>query len=110
MSNSKTLILFHDTEQKAIEQLDVLLRGNNVRIERIVSYSHTNPPSGYYDQEEHEWVCVIEGEAKLMFEDGIEVQLKRGDSMLLEAHKKHRVSYTSNPCIWLCVFYSASKE
>lgn len=87
------------------EEVTILIDQSHVRIERIVSYGHSSPLDFFYDQEEAEWVSVLEGEAVLEFEDGSQQQLHRGDSVLLRAHQKHRVAATSDPCIWLCVFF-----
>ena len=38
------------------EQFTDLLRHRHVRIERILSKGHTSPESGWYDQDEHEWM------------------------------------------------------
>lgn len=79
-----------------------LLRQKNVRIEKILSMGQTS--TEWYDQDEDEWVCVLEGEAELTYEDGSHQRLGTGDHVLLPAHKRHKVSYTSKPCVWLCVF------
>ena len=85
------------------EQTELLLAGKT-RIERIVSGGQT---SDWYDQTEDEWVCVLEGEGELVYADGSRQRLRAGDTAYLPAHLRHRVSYTSAPCIWLCVFRPA---
>lgn len=75
-----------------------------IRVERIISYGHVTPEGGWYDQEQDEWVTVLEGTARLQFADGTEVTLNRGDHLVLPRHVKHRVSHTSSPCVWLAVF------
>lgn len=87
------------------EQFEVLARWPAARIERIVSRGHTSPDQGWYDQEDDEWVAVLEGEAQLRFEDGETVDLKCGNWLLIPARKRHRVSYTSTEpaCVWLAV-------
>ena len=47
---------------------------------------------------------MLEGEAELTYASGKRVRLIKGDSLLLPARRRHRVSCTSSPCIWLCVF------
>jgi len=75
-----------------------------VRIERIVSAGQV---SGWYDQEEAEFVALLEGGAAIEYGDGSVMNLKKGDTLLIEPHVRHRVAFTSvnPPCIWLCVFY-----
>lgn len=87
-----------------------LLKNKNVRIERIVSTGQTSPKDFWYDQDENEFVLLLEGEAVLEFkeEDKVkEVKLNKNDYIDIKAHVKHRVKYTdtNNPTIWLAVFY-----
>ena len=88
------------------ELLTTLLKAANVRIERIVSHGHASPVGFWYDQDEHEWVIVLKGAARIQFEDSI-VEMKPGDFANIPAHKKHRVDWTTlnEPTIWLAVFY-----
>ena len=88
------------------ELLTTLLEATNIRIERIVSHGHASPEGFWYDQDEHEWVIVLQGAARLQFEDSI-VEMKTGDFVNIPAHKRHRVEWTTpyEPSIWLAVFY-----
>ena len=86
------------------EELTELLLTGSTRIERIVSSGQT---SDWYDQTEDEWVCVLKGEGELTYADGSCQRLRAGDTAYLPAHVRHRVSYTSDPCVWLCVFRPA---
>ncbi|MCG9759389.1 cupin domain-containing protein [Pseudoalteromonas sp. Isolate6] len=89
------------------EIFETVLSHPNIRIERIVSNGHSSPSSGYYDQDENEWVLVLQGCGELTFDDGKIVTLKAGDSLNIPAYQKHKVSYTdtSEPTIWLAIFY-----
>lgn len=88
------------------ELIEVITANQHVRIERIVSHGHTSPDGFWYDQDQHEWVIVLQGAARLRFEDRI-VELKPGDFVNIPAHRKHRVDWTTRdePTIWLAVFY-----
>lgn len=88
------------------ELFTTLLDASDFRIERIVSHGHASAEGFWYDQEQHEWVIVLKGEAKLRFEDGM-VEMKPGDFVNIPAHKKHRVEWSTpdEPTIWLAVFY-----
>ena len=69
--------LFDNMEYCEEEITDLLLTSPNVRIERILSSGQT---SEIYDQDEHEWVAVLEGEAEILFVDENErVKLYRGE-------------------------------
>ena len=86
------------------ELTTVLTENGNVRIERIISTGQT---TDWYDQTETEFVALLEGNAVIEFENGRNVALSKGDTLLINPHERHRVSYTSTepPCIWFCVFY-----
>ncbi len=89
------------------EVLDSIISTPGARIERIISKGHTSPENGWYDQEENEWVMVLEGSGSLTFEDGSVVSLSKGDHINIPAHCRHRVSWTDPDqlTIWLTVFY-----
>lgn len=89
------------------EVFETILSADNLRIERIISKGHTTPADEWYDQDEHEWVLILQGAGELTFEDGSTVKLNVGDHLLLPAHQKHRVSWTDPTfeTIWLALFY-----
>lgn len=79
----------------------------NVRIERILSQGHSSPEQGWYDQNENEWVIVLQGTGTLVFEDGRHIVLNAGDYINIPAHDKHKVASTDEEqvTVWLAVFY-----
>ncbi|MBD1855333.1 MULTISPECIES: cupin domain-containing protein [Leptolyngbya] len=87
------------------ELFESLCETDQISIERIISTGQTTPPDQWYDQSRDEWVILLQGEAQLMYEDESTIELKAGDYLLIPAHQKHRVSYTSNDpaCIWLAI-------
>lgn len=89
------------------EVFETLFTGKQVRVERIVSLGHVTPSGDWYDQDEHEWVLVLSGEAELEYDDGRVIPLNVGDCLTIPAHQKHRVKYTSaeHPTVWLAIFY-----
>ena len=91
------------------ELFTTLHRAEGLRIERIVSEGHRSPDGFWYDQDEHEWVVVLEGKAAIQFEDDPEpVELVRGSYLNIPAHRKHRVAWTSpaEKTVWLAIFSS----
>jgi len=88
------------------EQSDVLLKSENIRIERIISQGQTSPAIGWYDQTENEWVSVLKGEAIIEFEDK-KVKMVAGSYIHIPAHTRHKVSWTSmqEETVWLAIFY-----
>lgn len=77
---------------------------NGLKIERISSSGQSSPPGFWYDQNEDEWVVLLEGEARIQYATGIEHHLRKGDHLLLPKHVRHRVSWTSSRCLWLAVY------
>jgi cupin 2 domain-containing protein len=89
------------------ELFEDILKSPNVKIERIISKGQSSPEAGWYDQEENEWVIVIEGKAVLEFEKGGSITLNKGNYLNIPAHSKHKVSWTdpNQATIWLAIFY-----
>ncbi|MCO5251516.1 MAG: cupin domain-containing protein [Candidatus Kapabacteria bacterium] len=98
--------IFSNLPQSTDEIIEILVRSPNVRIERIISSCNNSPDGFWYDQDENEWVILLQGSAKIEFEDEM-IDLKTGDYLLIPSHKKHRVAETSptEKTIWLAVFY-----
>lgn len=98
--------LFSDLSQPHDQEMtDILYQDKGVRIERIRSWGQTSP---VYDQQEHEWVTLLQGQAHILFVDeGEKVILDKGDSLFIQAGRRHQVTYTSQACLWLCCFWRA---
>jgi len=88
------------------EAFDDLLNVPGLRIERIVSHGQASPPGFWYEQDEDEWVIVLQGSATLQVEghDTL-VALQPGDHYWIPAGLRHRVDSTAQDCptIWLAV-------
>ncbi|MBE0597074.1 MAG: cupin domain-containing protein [Desulfuromonadales bacterium] len=89
------------------EQVLTLAQGTAMRIERIVSSGQASPPGFWYEQQENEWVLVLQGRGVIEYPDGTLVELRTGDSLHLPAGVRHRVRETSQhgPTVWLAVFW-----
>ena len=90
------------------EQLHTLVQAGDVHIARIVSHGHASPAGFWYDQPEHEWVILLQGAARLLFEgDEPPLTLKPGDYVDIPAHRKHRIEWTTpdEPTVWLAVHF-----
>ncbi len=85
------------------ERFLTLFENETLRIERIVSHSHSSPVGFWYDQPQSEWVIVLRGEALLELEDGELIRLQEGDHLLIPSHLKHRVQQTGPDTLWLAV-------
>lgn len=95
-------IIIDKIEEKFFE----IFKNETIKIEKIVSNGQTSPQNFWYEQEQNEFVLVLEGFAILEFEDK-EIELKKGDCLNIKAMQKHRVKFTSltESTIWFAVFY-----
>ncbi len=89
------------------EVFDLLIQNEKVKVERIISKGHRSPKSGWYDQEQDEWVVVLKGEAIIAFIDGAEFNLIAGSHLNIPANTKHKVTWTDPEVetIWLAIHY-----
>jgi cupin 2 domain-containing protein len=90
------------------ELFTTLFKANGFRIERIVSQGRASPRGFWYDQDDNEWVMVLQGSAAVQFEGEAEpVELRRGSYLNIPAHTKHRVVWTdpSRQTVWLAIHY-----
>ena len=85
---------------------DILIT-EKLRVERIVSKGQTSPETGWYDQDENEWLIVLSGYGVIEYINGDKVTLKQGDYLNIKAHEQHRVIETSvdEATVWLAIFY-----
>ena len=100
--------LFDDIPESSTEELFTeLLHTKGVRIERIVSYGQRSEEGFWYDQEEGEWIVVLEDTATIEYESGEVVDLKAGDHQHIAPHCRHRVAETdkNERTVWLAIFY-----
>ncbi|MBN1663080.1 MAG: cupin domain-containing protein [Deltaproteobacteria bacterium] len=101
--------LFADIPQELPGELsEELVSGKMCRIERIISRSHASPEGFWYDQDDDEWVVLLQGSAGLCLAEGNKtVVLKPGDYIRLPAHCRHRVEWTdpTQDTVWLVVYY-----
>jgi len=92
-------------EVNQLEKFEQIVSSKDIHIERIISTGQTTSAGEWYDQELDEWIILLQGEAELSYADHTRIKLKAGDYLLIPAHTKHRVEYTSiePACIWLAV-------
>lgn len=91
------------------ETFDTLLQTSGVRIERIVSNGQASPDGFWFDQPASEWVVVLQGRARLGFENAPARELGPGDFVYIPARQRHRVEWTDpgHATIWLAVHIEA---
>ena len=91
------------------ETSQILLETDGFRLMRLHSCSACSAPGFWYDQAEAEWVCLMQGSARLQFEDEDgERELNRGDSLMIAPHRRHRLVATDGGpgTIWLALFWT----
>jgi cupin 2 domain-containing protein len=101
--------IFKDIPVNMTEELvEIISETDNIRIERIVSRTHSSPNDFWYDQEKNEYVIILKGKAGLAFEDRDDViVIGPGDYLDIPAHVRHRVEWTDTEedTIWLAIYY-----
>lgn len=95
-------IVVDKNEEKFFE----IFKNETIKVEKIVSNGQKSPENFWYEQEQSEFILLLEGFAILEFENR-KVELKKGDCLNIESMEKHRVKFTSQdePTIWFAVFY-----
>ena len=96
------------THESHDEKVTALLSAPNVRIDRIVSNGQASPPGFWWDQDWAEWVVLLTGGAKILFEgEGAAHELRPGDYLHIPAHVRHRIEWThaEQPTIWIAVHF-----
>ena len=90
------------------ERIDMLITGQRLNVERIVSMGHASPEGFWYDDSRAEWVALLSGAAVLEFEeDSTLYDMRPGDYALIEPHCWHRVAWThaKEQTVWLAIYH-----
>ena len=88
-----------------------LCSGEGWRLMRISSNGSRSPDGFWYQQQEHEWLTLLKGSARLRLEDPEEwIELSVGDQLMLPAGRRHRLERTdSDPgTVWLALYWNES--
>lgn len=103
------LNLFNNIPKDLPEEIfETIAQSDSVKIERIISKGHITPTDTWYDQNQAEWVMLIQGAAKIVFDNKPPANLQKGDAILIPAHQKHQVAWTEPDkiTIWLAVHFT----
>ena len=98
---------------QAGEVFTELLARPGLRIERIVSAGQSSKDDFFYDQEQAEWILLLQGGAELELEGRIQpVKLQQGSCLHIPAHCRHRVLSTSKQVqtVWLAIHFNEEGE
>ena len=95
----------NSNEPSKYEVFDELHSSEDFLIERIISAGQSTPEGKWLEQDRDEWVVLLDGNARISFEGGDEVELNKGDYIFIPANTHHRVESTSSKpeCLWLAV-------
>lgn len=90
------------------ESVRDLQSGPGWRMQLIQSCAAASAEGFWYEQEEHEWLVLLRGSARLALERPAELlDLSVGDALYLAPHRRHRVERTDpDPgTLWLVLFW-----
>ena len=102
-------IFDHIPRQSAEELFETILDTPELKLERILSFGQATPDGAWYDQKRDEWVLLLKGSARIRIEGRPQtVDLEPGDYLLLPAHQRHRVEWTSKTeeTVWLALHFN----
>ena len=88
-----------------------LQKGNSWSLKIIRSNRFRSPEGSWLDQEDHEWVMVLRGSARIRCSEPDRIlDLSVGDHLHLPPHRRHRVERTDpDPgTLWLALHWSDS--
>lgn len=90
---------------KRAEAFTELVSRPGMTLERIVSRGQATPEDAPMVQDADEWVLLLEGAAGMRIEDSAEISLAPGDHLLIEAGRKHWVTWTAKDraTVWLAL-------
>ena len=109
MENLQTGNLFSNIPEEIPREIfEDLLSRPPLRVQRIVSAGQTTPLDEWYDSESDEWVVLLSGGARLLYEGESTVrEMRPGDYVLIPAHRRHRVEWThpEEKTVWLALHF-----
>ena len=105
MESSINLFDIGGIQEGSKEVFETILKGDAIKIERIITLEPYEEPGDWYDQELDEWVVLLQGSAVIEFKSEKIIEIHSGASIFIPAHKIHRVRQSSVDikCIWLAI-------
>jgi cupin 2 domain-containing protein len=88
-----------------------LFKNNNCVIEKIISTGQCTKENEWLEEDEDEWVILLQGTSELKFFNGEYYKMKAGNYLLIPSNTKHRVEATSvaPQCVWLAIHIKSNK-
>lgn len=75
-----------------------------IRIEKVIMFNKKSPEDFWYNVPENEFGVIIDGFLEIEYKDGTRQSYKKGEKFYIGANIVHRLNFTSEICIVLCVF------
>ena len=95
------------------ERVRLLQSGPGWHLDLIHSCAASSADGYWYDQDEHEWLTLLRGSARLALQSPEQtIDLSVGDGLYLAPHRRHRVERTDPEpgTLWLALYWEASDE
>ena len=95
------------------ERVRQLQSGPGWHLDLIHSCAASSADGYWYDQDEHEWLTLLRGSARLALHSPEQtIDLSVGDGLYLAPHRRHRVERTDPEpgTLWLALYWEASDE
>ena len=95
------------------ERVRQLQSGPGWHLDLIHSCAASSADGYWYDQDEHEWLTLLRGSARLALQSPEQtLDLSVGDGLYLAPHRRHRVERTDPEpgTLWLALYWEASDE
>ncbi len=70
------------------EIIETLVDSDKIKVERIISKGHVSPKDFWYDQDKNEFVILLKGIAKLLFENDEQIILSEDDYISIPRTQK----------------------
>ncbi|MBJ7550610.1 cupin domain-containing protein [Marinomonas ostreistagni] len=105
--------LLNKNDSLPLEELFLpLINTKDSSLKHIISPPGCRLDPKWYDQDQDEWVTVIQGYGVIAFEDATVVSLNSGDYITIPAHTKHRVIKTSadETTVWLAMYFDKAEQ
>ena len=95
------------------ERVRQLQSGPGWHLDLIHSCAASSADGYWYDQDEHEWLTLLRGSARLALQSPEQtIDLSVGDGLYLAPHRRHRVERTDPEpgTLWLALYWETSEE
>jgi len=104
-------IFRHPADNIDKETFQTILKNDSFKLESIISQGHCTEQGRWLDEENDEWVILLSGKARLLFDQDNRIrELNPGDYLYIPRHCRHRVEWTAldQKTVWLALHFRAA--